>query len=50
MSQIYKCGEQPPTGEYYCIDCALVITIDEVNSTLPICDKCQAISWRKLEK
>ncbi len=49
MSQLYKMGEQPPKGTYYCTDCAMTITIDDKNTTLPICDKCMAISWRKLE-
>jgi len=50
MSQIYKSGEKPPKGQYYCTDCALFITIDESNNTLPICEKCNAMTWRRFEK
>lgn len=45
---VYLAGSTPEFGRYYCTLCGMVVTIDEQNTTLPICDKCKAETWRRL--
>lgn len=46
--ELFFSGESPECGRYYCTLCGMVITIDEYNPTIPICQKCNAETWRRL--
>lgn len=44
---MYKTGEKPGKGEYYCTRCNQNVTLDDNTDTLPPCPKCSNTTYRK---
>ncbi|WP_407659773.1 zinc ribbon-containing protein [Methanogenium organophilum] len=44
---MYNTGEKPGKGDYKCIHCLQVITLDDNSDTLPPCPKCSRTEWVK---
>lgn len=44
---MYRTGEKPGKGEYYCIECGQNVTLDDNTDTLPPCPRCSNTTYRK---
>jgi DNA-directed RNA polymerase subunit RPC12/RpoP len=45
---MYKTGDKPGKGNYRCMQCGKVITLNDENDTLPACPLCNATEWTKV--
>ena len=44
---MYKTGEKPGKGTYYCTTCGQKVVLDDNSDTLPPCPKCCETTYRK---
>lgn len=44
---MYKTGEKPGKGIYYCTRCGQKVVLDDNSDTLPPCPKCSNTTYRK---
>ncbi|MDU8970313.1 MAG: hypothetical protein E7H45_12940 [Lacticaseibacillus rhamnosus] len=47
-NSMYHTGDKPGTGNYRCINCGEIITLDQSTDTLPPCPSCNGTNWIKL--
>ncbi len=44
---MYKTGEKPGIGEYYCTKCGKEVKLDDNEDTLPPCSECYNTEFTK---
>jgi DNA-directed RNA polymerase subunit RPC12/RpoP len=44
---MYKTGEKPGKGTYYCSNCGTKVVLDDNSDTLPPCPKCHKTTFHK---
>lgn len=44
---MYKTGEKPGRGDYYCTNCGQKVTLDDNADTLPPCPRCTNTTYTK---
>ena len=47
---MYKTGEKPGKGTYYCTKCGQRVVLDNDSDTLPPCPHCNNATYRKQVK
>ncbi|MDD2439892.1 MAG: hypothetical protein PHD41_06765 [Methanosarcinaceae archaeon] len=45
---MYKCGEKPGKGTYYCKKCGDSKILDDESDTLPPCSSCNYCEFEKI--
>lgn len=47
---MYRSGDRPGKGDYYCDECYHMVSLVEDNEILPRCPVCDAVTFTKDEK
>lgn len=45
---MYKTGEKPGIGTYYCTSCGTTVHLDDSTDTLPPCPSCHSTTYIKI--
>lgn len=47
---MYRTGEKPGEGEYYCTFCRKKVTLDHDEDALPVCPRCHHTKFKPVKK
>ena len=45
---MHKTGEKPGKGNYQCVTCGQIVTLDDNTDTLPPCPRCSSTTYVKI--